>query len=208
MKRSLPGPLSYLATACYDRRMTSLDPFIILAEVSATFVGFVGIAGILGKRSGVRSTALAYIRIQGIIENALIVLAMSLLPVLAIELFEAEQCGFRAFSFVLALAYVFQELQMFRRLRPLIRRGEYEVSAWVFIMWFLKATGVGLSLANGFAAFSNPAAIYGVALGIGLGQSSLALLRFFLGSILVNEGEQEQIDTDRRRKLQCFDLVD
>jgi hypothetical protein len=171
--------------------MTSLDPFIILAEVSATFVGFVGIAGILGKRSGVKSTAIGYIRVQGIIENALIVLAMSLLPVLAIELFEAEQYGFRAFSFVLALAYVFQESLMFRRLHRLIRRGEYDFGGWLFTMWFFKAAGVGLSVANGFGAFSNPAAIYGVALGIGLGQSSLALLRFFLGSIVSNESAEE-----------------
>lgn len=171
--------------------MTSLDPFIILAEVSATFVGFVGIAGILGKRSGVKSTALGYIRVQGIIENALIVLAMSLLPVLSIELFEAEQYGFRAFSFILALAYVLQELVMFRRLSPLLRRGEYNIGGPLLTMWSIRAIGVGLAVANGFAAFSNPAAIYGIALGIGLGHSSWALLRFFLGSMVSNEPAEE-----------------
>jgi hypothetical protein len=171
--------------------MNSLDPFIILAEVSATFVGFVGIAGILGKRKGVRSTRLAYIRIQGIIENALIVLAMALLPVLAIDLFEAAEEGFRAFSIVLALTYFFQEAMMFRRLRPLMRSGEYKIGPPILTLWFVRTMAIVVALANGLAALSNPAAVYGVALGLGLATSCLALLRFFLGSIVSNEPVEE-----------------
>ena len=155
-----------------------------LAEVAATFVGFAGLAAIIGHRSGVVPQVVSYVRVHAVIVWGLIVLAFSLLPALTVEFFETQEQMFTFLSATLVLAFIVHELFIDVRLIRLWKQGEYRMQLGFWLMLIIPLVTIVLAAANAAGAFSYQSyVVYTFCVGLGLAQASLVLLRLFLAFV-------------------------
>ena len=155
-----------------------------LAEVAAVFLGFAGLATVIGQRSGVVPAGLSYMRLHVVMVWGLIVINFSLLPLLANELFPSHDRMFLVLSGILAAIFFAHEFYVDIRLYRMSRKGQYQFQIGFLFLSILPYLAVILAIANVFgAAPYNRYVIYTLCVGMGLAQASIVLLRLFLAFV-------------------------
>lgn len=115
--------------------MDARDTLSVFAQISAAFAGFGGLAGILAERLAGKAAALGSVRLRAVIEWALVVVAFSLVPLVAVDLARDPDAAWRILCAALAAAAVAHRIWAARKLRGLPWGGvAYRIftHAWLF----------------------------------------------------------------------------
>ena len=100
--------------------MQHTETLLTLAEVATAFAGFASIVGVFRKR-GELTLPLDAFRFRGIIENCLVVLAFSLLPLIVHSYALREGVSWRISTMALLVVYACAYTMAARRLSQMLR---------------------------------------------------------------------------------------
>src|SRR5437773_2964505 len=136
--------------------MNNQDTLTTFALVSVAFAGFAGLAGALSEERSSEAIDIAAMRLRGVVEGSLIVVAFALLPLIVLDLASNDALAWQLLSIALALTQIIYVASIAKRARQLPLGGP----GWrVFsATWVLG--GVLLLLVNGAGVLDNKATIY------------------------------------------------
>jgi len=155
------------------------DLLLTIAEVAVAFVGFSSLVSILGRRTSRDDPRLDAIRMRGLIESSLLVVAFSLTPPILNQYKMSAPALWRISGFLFAAAggvLLLLELRRASQLIPVLREEGTPYRAWIAIpMMGTVAVGIALLLIVAFGALQAFAtALYVTALGLFLLRSGFA----------------------------------
>jgi hypothetical protein len=134
--------------------MEGSDQLLAIAEIGATFAGFTGVIGVLGRMPGRDVPEMSRVNFWLMIEFALVVIFFCLIPFAVFNFTGPDPVIWITSSAIMAAFIVVHLLIITRVLRPIVKRGEWPRSARltalllfasVFLVQFLNAIGVGFT---------------------------------------------------------------
>ena len=158
--------------------MQNAEVLLTLADVSVAFAGFAGLAGVLKRHFAPADHWIAGARLRGLIENALIALAFSLLPFALERLGLTGDLLWRYASLLFGVGWLAAGVAAIRYHNQAARAGSPRIAHQrnaVFIVLFLTSAA---QIANSLGLFGDWAdAIYLIGLYAALGVSGLLFMR-------------------------------
>ena len=157
--------------------MQHQELLLAIAEVSATFVGFSGVVGVFGERTGKLEVRYQRYQLFQMIVTGLAALAMSVTPFLVAAFGFPEPLVWRISSGIYVFFGTLLTIRSIYQGCPFIRAGLDSVLITKVIA-LVTTVVVGISILNGLGAFSSrSSAIYLVALFWTLGLSGFFFTR-------------------------------
>ncbi len=158
--------------------MQNAEVLLTLADVSVAFAGFAGLAGVLRRHFAPADHWIAGARLRGLIENALIALAFSLIPFALERLGLAGEQLWRTASLMFGLVWLAAGLAAIKYHNRAANAGSPQIPHGrnaVFIVIFLTSAA---QITNSLGLFGNWVdAIYLIGLYAALGVSGLLFTR-------------------------------
>lgn len=139
--------------------MNNQDTLTTFALVSAAFAGFAGLAGALSEQVPT-NIDVAAMRLRGVVEGSLIVVAFSLLPLIVLDLASNEALAWQWLSVALALTQIIYVGSIAKQARQLPLGGP----GWRIFSGTWVLGGTLLLLVNGAGVLENKATYYLVGL--------------------------------------------
>ena len=102
--KAVPAGYGYLRYAAGSSVLDEAELLPTIAEISVAFAGFASLVSVFGARSSGAHLAPNLIRLRGMIETALLVLAFSLVPYLPYKFGMSSEASWRVAAVVFALA--------------------------------------------------------------------------------------------------------
>ena len=136
------------------------EALAVLAHVSVAFAGFSGIVTAFRRRDPGQWSLLERFRFRFMVEFSLATLALSLLPLVLVELGLSESQVWSASSVVLGCGALFYLIRSALRVQRLVAAGE-PVSRGLAIVSILVGTAItGSAFVNATGSFSHPSGVY------------------------------------------------
>lgn len=114
--------------------MEGADQLLAIAEIGATFAGFTGVIGVLGKTPGERFPEITRVNFWLMIEFSLATVFFCLIPFAIFNFTGPDRAIWATSSAIMAIFIVAHLLLMGRVMNPIVKRGEWPRSAILFVM--------------------------------------------------------------------------